>query len=403
LAVGPDDPSTHQPRVYLLYHNLASGTATHNMFVSTSTDGGASFGPPVAVTLPFSQEWQDLQCADSGGPSNIVVNQQTGRIYVAWGARTSTAAGGCGASVTPGPFEVNVVAATRAWVATSADNSPGSWQSSLAVDDSPSNQIVSYQLSPVALDTAGNVYIAYDESTHPYPNYDGAALKYRWSDPHLSNWHGPVAIEAAGDPGNVLPHIIAGEPGKIDIAYQHGVMLPRHTNPVWYTRVAQVLNAQDLHPTVTIATVSSVPAFDQTASILMGACTQGPLPGVTNNVCSRATDVWAIALDSKCMLTIAWSSEATDPERAPGADPGTYVAQQRGGAPLGSAGSCNRFAVATTATPASANPSSNPSSSSATTPFSAGPDGPPVAAVGLVLLGLVLAAGALAIGRRSRP
>src|SRR4051795_12331307 len=31
FAVGPDDPSTKQPTVYLLYHNLGSGFAQHNM------------------------------------------------------------------------------------------------------------------------------------------------------------------------------------------------------------------------------------------------------------------------------------------------------------------------------------------------------------------------------------
>src|SRR5256885_5161355 len=36
LATGPGN------RVYLLFHNLASGTVSHNMFVQTSTDGGAS-------------------------------------------------------------------------------------------------------------------------------------------------------------------------------------------------------------------------------------------------------------------------------------------------------------------------------------------------------------------------
>src|SRR5205085_6786850 len=35
FAVGPDDPSTHMPRVYLLFHNLASGEASHNMWVAT--------------------------------------------------------------------------------------------------------------------------------------------------------------------------------------------------------------------------------------------------------------------------------------------------------------------------------------------------------------------------------
>src|SRR5438270_9425359 len=38
------DPAPGSNTVYLLFHNLVSGTATHNMFVSTSNDGGATFG-----------------------------------------------------------------------------------------------------------------------------------------------------------------------------------------------------------------------------------------------------------------------------------------------------------------------------------------------------------------------
>src|SRR5690242_5480819 len=49
FAVGPDDPTTGKPTVYLLYHNLASGFAQHNMWVAKSTDGGLTFGAPVPV------------------------------------------------------------------------------------------------------------------------------------------------------------------------------------------------------------------------------------------------------------------------------------------------------------------------------------------------------------------
>ena len=57
--------------MYLLFHNLASGNVQHNMFVSTSKDGGATFGPPIPITLPPGEAYRDLQCADSGGPSTI--------------------------------------------------------------------------------------------------------------------------------------------------------------------------------------------------------------------------------------------------------------------------------------------------------------------------------------------
>ena len=155
--MGPDDPTTHEPRVYLLYHNLGSGSAQHNMFVVTSRDGGATFDAPVPITDPLNspQAYQDLQCADSGGPSSLSVNPRTGRVYAVWGTRSAPFAGGCGASVF-GPFEINVVAATRVWVATSPDNSMGSWRTVKVVDDTATNRIVGMQLSPATLDRKGN-------------------------------------------------------------------------------------------------------------------------------------------------------------------------------------------------------------------------------------------------------
>src|SRR3954469_6418238 len=125
MAAGPDN------RIYLLYHNLVTGIAQHEMFVATSTDGGASFGPPVPIAMPGEQAYLDLQCADSGAPSALVVGK-TGRIYAVYGTRTSPA-GGCGASATGTP-EANVVGETRIWVATSADGSVGSWENHLAAD-----------------------------------------------------------------------------------------------------------------------------------------------------------------------------------------------------------------------------------------------------------------------------
>lgn len=63
-----------KPRVSLLFHNLLSGTVQHNVFVATTTDGGASFGAPVPISPPPQLDYLDLQCADSGGPSNIVAD-----------------------------------------------------------------------------------------------------------------------------------------------------------------------------------------------------------------------------------------------------------------------------------------------------------------------------------------
>jgi hypothetical protein len=338
LATGPIDQGTGKPRVYLLAHNLLSGTATHNMFVSTSTDGGATFGPPIPVTLPGSPAWLDLQCADSGGPSDLFVNQRTGAVYAVWGTRGAPVGGGCGASAF-GPLEVNVVAATRVWVATAsaADAAqPGGWKDSMAVNDSSANggagKITGMQLSPGTVDSAGNVYVAYPESIHAYPNYDGAAIKYVWAPGNLSHWSAPVTVAPSGGAGNVLPHVIAGSRGQLDFAYFVGSARPGR-NPAWRVVVAQTRNALARHPAFWRTKVSGgIVTYTGTASQLMGACATGPLEGVQNGfACNRSTDVWGIALDHSCRLLLAWpvadkSFNNTDPKAA-----GTYVSTQIGG------------------------------------------------------------------------
>src|SRR3954452_9196825 len=138
FAHGPKDPKTGEYPVSLLYHNLASGEPQHNMFVSTSADSGATFGPPIPITLPGEDAYSDLQCADSGGPSTIFVNQKDGTIYAEFTTRAAPTPagdlGGCATAAAGQPFEFNIVAGTRVWLAQSTDGGT-TWTNSLAVDD----------------------------------------------------------------------------------------------------------------------------------------------------------------------------------------------------------------------------------------------------------------------------
>jgi len=316
-------------RVYLLFHNLASGTLSHNMYVSTSTDDGGSFGVPIPTTNPTTQAYQDLQCSDSGGPSNIFVNPSDGQVYAVFGTRSSVAVGGCGASVT-GTFEVNVVAATRVWVATASASGatlPTGWTQSLAVDDNSTGQIVGMQLAPAAIDSANNLYVLYPESQAAYPNYDGAAIKYVHATqaavianpygllgPAQQVWSTPVTVAPPGGAGNLLPHIVAGGPGQIDMAYFAGVEIAGAspaTKADWFLTAAQTLDALDPLPTITTVTLAypsptpSRPTYSGfTASQMMGACSSN---GVQNGfLCSRSTDVWGVALDNQGNFQITW-------------------------------------------------------------------------------------------------
>jgi hypothetical protein len=361
FAVGPvpkGSPAGTQPPVYLLYHNLASGVAQHNMWVATSTDGGATFGPPVPIAQPGSDSYLDLQCSDSGGPSNITVNPKTGVIYAFYTTRASPTptgqdAGGCGAPVFGQPIEFNIVNGTRVWVATSKSGAPGSWSNSLAVDDSVSGQVVSMQLAYGALDNAGTVYVAYPESPNAYPNLEGAAIKLTWQKPDADGnlpgkWSKPSVLVAPHPETTVkaggadLVHLIAGDPGRIAVAYYYGEPTTAATTP-YFSHILESFDALSATPHVTDYKVSDIPAYNWSTSGMMGLCARALSTPVVGGVyaglaCSRSTDVWGIAADAQCRVMSVWTSTAGKPpggtDGLPKAAPGTYVTTQTGGPTL---------------------------------------------------------------------
>jgi hypothetical protein len=103
--------------------------------------------------------------------------------------------------------------------------------------------------------------------------------------------------------------------------------------PAWYTHVVESVNALDPVPQVTDTRISPIAAYVGTASGLQGACSAaGPTQGLQNGLaCSRAPDLFGVALDRACRLTVAWaaSSNAASPNSG-----GTYVSTQTGGPPL---------------------------------------------------------------------
>ncbi len=330
IAVGPTDPTTKKPTVHLAWHNLFSGLGGHGIFVQTSTDGGTSFGPPIPVTVAGDQAFADLQCGD-GYPSSLSVNRVTGQLYVAFVTRGSAVepTGGCGASVAPGPLQVNIITPTRVWVATAKANAPGSWRQSLAVDRVATGQIVGMQFAPLTLDSAGNAYVAFPESRSA--SDFTAALKYVHAPADLARWSAPVTVAPLADAGNILPHVIAGDPGRLAFAWLHGTSA-RGEPPLWRLHAAVVLDGLSAKPTVTGRAVGAGPAYGGTAQTLMGQCGSGPAAGLQGGLtCGRAVDNYGVALDRSGRLLVVWSAEANPGE---GAEPGTFVSVQRGGPTL---------------------------------------------------------------------
>ncbi|MCU1621477.1 MAG: repeat-like domain [Frankiales bacterium] len=320
LAVGPGSVVT------LLFHNGFSSNATHNMYVETSRDRGASFGAPVPITLPGSAAWADLQCADSGGASALLQNRRTGRLYAVWGSRHGPA-GGCGVNP-PTPF--TLVPATRVWVATSATGALGTWTTSLAVDDSAHGNVVGMQLSPAALDSAGNVWLAWTTPPHGFPDDSGAGISLSHADPMLQHWSTPRAVVTPHQPGVLLAQLVAGDPGRVGLLYLTGRTGGATTR--WYPRAAVVTNTS-----VSTIDLSSLPSYQGTATALEGSgCdpSTSPVGVISNNpvTCVRAADVIGIAVDKSCRMVVSWPtlSPASSPVLGASSD-ATWVATQTGG------------------------------------------------------------------------
>jgi hypothetical protein len=138
-------------------------------------------------------------------------------------------------------------------------------------------------------------------------------------------WSAPVTVAAGGGAGNLLPHVVAGGPGQIDMAYFAGTEIPGATPPTkanWYLVAAQTLDALDASPAIAYQTINypgSPPAplatySGWTASQMMGACNPaGPTAGVLNGLnCSRSTDVWGLALDTNGAFQLVWPVAPAD-------------------------------------------------------------------------------------------
>ncbi|MDP9101479.1 MAG: glycoside hydrolase [Actinomycetota bacterium] len=323
LAVGPDDSATHQPRVYLLMHNLFSGAAHHEMAVLTSTDGGASFGPPVPIAPPGTQAFLDLQCADSGAPSALLADPVTGGLLAVFGTRTS-AAGGCGASLT-GTFEINVVGETRIWVARSPDGSLGSWTDTLAYDGG--THTVSSSFETAALDRAGTAYVTFAETALPYPSFARASVRLVSSRRGSGSWTPARTIVPGGAVGTYDPTVVAGAPGTVAIAYFAGHPAGSGA-PRWDLELASVTAADASQPRVSTTVLDPRPAYRRSADQMGGSCASGPLVGVQNGfVCHRAPDNFGAALTRACTLTVTYPMSS---EAGVGSAAGTWVLNRPG-------------------------------------------------------------------------
>jgi hypothetical protein len=173
------------------------------------------------------------------------------------------------------------------------------------------------ELSPGAVDTAGNVYVTFPESVSATDFT--AAIKYVVAPADLSSWSAPKTVATAANAGNILPHVVAGDPGRLTFAY-----MASDSSSRWYSEIAQTLDGLSASPTFQHVRLSTLSTYSGSAASLMAQCGSGTLKGVENGfLCGRSADVYGIGLDANGFTYVTW----------PNADAswGTFVSVQTGG------------------------------------------------------------------------
>lgn len=279
------------------YHDLAEGVPIN----CESTDGGQTF--PLCV--PELDPTNAPLVADAAG--NTVIGPQVfdskGNDYEVF--ETSTApdnlAGGGG-----GP-EHNI------YIATSPDGV--SWKDYPVYQSTPygttGNQNVDQLFAVLAVDRADNLYTVWSQGAvcAAWNSVCPAHVYLATSTDHGQHWSAPTQVDS-GLSSAVLPWVVAGADGMVDVAYAGS---STSTNPAgdvradWSIYMAQSLNAQGAHPSFRQSVVSPYP-------VRRGQICESGLNCSFNGDDGRILlDFLSIAIDSQCRARIAYADAGPDP------------------------------------------------------------------------------------------
>lgn len=205
----------------------------------------------------------------------------------------------------------------RLWLASSADGG-STWTERLVVEE-PAGATAAAQYPAAAVDAGGAVYVAWS---------DIGRVWYAWSRDHGASIGGVQAVDAQSAL-NVMPAIVAGDPGHIAIAWYAGtgtaVMGPAARSDEWRPMMAVSGNADSGQPALTRLSLSGAGVHRGSVCLLGAGCADGGDGGPYD---PRLGAHLALALDpSSGGLRVAFAAES-----GAAAQPGVRVVQLHCGA-----------------------------------------------------------------------
>jgi uncharacterized repeat protein (TIGR01451 family) len=326
ITVLPGTDPDHDT-VYLEFHTFSPDDL---VYVTKSSDGGSTFGPPI----PVEQGTNAVDSTCNTIPGGITVDHSNGNVYALWLSGDDVAE-----NVTTGCNYSNIGPFPKAWVSKSMDGGT-TWTPVLAFQgafDATTNvgDNAGKIFSTISEDQAGQIHIglcvrhnddpkgfllACEQNSNCLESPNPTDMYIVTSPDQGAHWTLPFKVnQTVGS--FFFPWIHAGSAGRVDVANYFSTSLrPNDPTSIWFVGMAQVTGAVAHYVSGPNATYDSTPVA--TPEIQLdpnhvhgngttggGICTYGTfclaVPGSNRGL----ADVFEIHLDPAGGANIAWTSD----------------------------------------------------------------------------------------------
>ena len=326
----PTASDPNKDRVYLEFHTF---TPDDLVYVTTSVDGGATFGPPIPIEAGTNSAIPDSGCNTI--PGGITVDQDTGTVYALWLSGNdveSNVVTGCNYSQV-GPFN-------KAWVSMSSDGGL-TWTSNLAWQGAfdPLTKIgdnADKIFSTITVDSAHQIHIALSVRHNDDPvgfvaqcqlNQGNCSETPQATDFYLvtspdNGVHWTLPFQVNKTTGSFFfPWLAAGSAGIVDASYYSSTTLqPNKPSGVWFVGFSQVTGAVATYTGGPNATYTSTPvatdeillnpnAIHGNGSTGGGICTFGIFCSAVPGANRGLADVFEVHVDPAGGANVAWTKD----------------------------------------------------------------------------------------------